>query len=57
MTLLSRAVVPEGRDDFVRRFGAAVEGGRKEDDVAICATPVRWLAQAYRCDVPYKLRE
>jgi hypothetical protein len=57
MTLLSRAVVPEGRDDFVCRFGAAVEGGRKEDDVAICATPVRWLAQAYQCDVPYKLRE
>ncbi len=40
MALLKRAVVPERRDNFVRRFKAAMEEGRKEDDIAICGTPI-----------------
>ena len=45
MALLKRAVVPERRDNFVRRFKAAMEEGRKEDDIAICGTPIRWLTK------------
>jgi hypothetical protein len=41
MALLKRAVVPERRDNFVRRFKAAMEEGRKEDNIAICGTPIR----------------
>jgi hypothetical protein len=40
MALLKRAVIPERRDNFVWRFEAAMEERRKEDNIAICGTPI-----------------
>jgi hypothetical protein len=49
MALLKRAVIPKRRDDFVRRFEAAMEEGRKEDDIAICGMPIWWSTKEFRC--------
>jgi hypothetical protein len=58
MALLKRVIIPERRDNFVRRFEAAMKEGWKEDNIAKCGTPIRWLAKAYWCSgVPIRLQQ
>jgi hypothetical protein len=47
IALIKRTVIPERRDNFVWRFEAATEEGRKEDNIAICGTPIRGLTKEF----------
>ena len=57
MALLSRAVVPEERGEFERRFrDVATTGEEERPDVAcIGKTPLNWISWAYQCDYPFQL--
>jgi hypothetical protein len=56
MALLKRADILERRGNFVRRLEAAMEEGRKEDDIAICRTSFR-LTKAFLCPAFIRLRQ
>lgn len=57
MALLSRAVVPEERSEFERRFQDVATTGEEErpDDACIGKTPLNWISRAYQCDYPFQL--
>jgi hypothetical protein len=59
VALLSRAVIPSKREAFIKRFqlSAKKEGNRIFGEPTICNTPTRWIADAFECDQPFRLRE
>jgi hypothetical protein len=60
LALLSRAVVPEERDEFEGRFREVATAGKEEhhpdDDTCIGRTPLSWISWAYQCEYPFQLR-
>jgi hypothetical protein len=60
LALLSMAVIQEERGSFRERFGLAASldqrGSHRERFSRICNIPISWIAQAYGCDMPYRLR-
>jgi len=59
MALLSRALIPSKREAFTLRFQQSVtkEDNRILGEPIICNTPTRWIADAFGCDEPFRLRE
>ena len=60
MALLSVAVIPEDRDLFRERFCLAARRDKRKNHRSrfsrICNTPISWIASAYQCDTPIRLR-
>ena len=59
LALLSRAVVPEERDEFEKRFrevATARNGEHHPDATCIGNTPLSWISWAYQCGHPFQLR-
>lgn len=59
MALLSKAVVPEERYEFERRFREVATSGDSELPAVtarICKTPLSWISWAYQCKYPMQLR-
>jgi hypothetical protein len=59
VALLSRAVILSKREAFIKRFqlSAKKEGNRTFGEPTICNTPTRWIADAFKCNQPFCLRE
>ena len=58
MALLSRAVVPEERGEFERRFRevAPIKDEERPDVACIGRTPLNWISWAYQCEYPFQLQ-
>ena len=59
MALLSRAVVPEERGEFERRFREVATGGgdgERRDAAGVGKTPLNWISYAYGCEYPTQLK-
>jgi hypothetical protein len=60
MALLSRAVVPEERREFERRFrGVATavdDSGEHQNAACVGKTPLNWISTAYECEYPSQLQ-
>jgi hypothetical protein len=59
LALLSRAVVPEERDEFEKQFREVATARNEEhhpDATCIGNTPLSWISWAYQCEHPFQLR-
>ena len=60
LALLSMAVIQEERGSFRERFGLAARHDKRRNHrerfSRICNIPISWIARAYGCDMPYRLR-